>query len=352
MKLAVFLPNWVGDVVMATPAIRALRQGFPGASLTGVMRPYVADVLRGTDLLDDEVFYAPKGGDRSQRLWSVVRRLRAERFDAAVLFPNSLHSAGVAWLGGCRQRWGFARDGRGWLLTHPVPPRPRKDPYPVLLEYLRLVGTMGCPTSSTQMELAITKPDREAITQFWSKHPNVNPADGFVCLNTGGAFGSAKNWPIDRFTELAKEIRLRYRKTVLVLCGPAERESAREIARNAGLDRVLSLADETLSLGLTKVAIRDSQLLVTTDSGPRHFAAAFGIPTVALFGPTHQAWSDTFSPVATNLQASVPCGPCQQRVCPLAHHRCMDELSVESVMAAVEGVLGRRDVIPLKTRFA
>ena len=128
---------------------------------------------------------------------------------------------------------------------------------------------------------------------------------------------------------------------VLILCGPGERELAAQIARMAGRSGVVSLADQHLSIGLSKACVRRSQLLVTTDSGPRHFAAAFNVPVIALFGPTHIGWSDTHYSKEVHLQIPVDCGPCQQRVCPLGHHKCMTDLGVDRVYGAVSATLER-----------
>ena len=119
---------------------------------------------------------------------------------------------------------------------------------------------------------------------------------------------------------------------VVVLCGPAEREQAAEIARLAADANVASLGDVPLSLGLTKAVVRRLSLLLTTDSGPRHFAAAFGVPVVTLFGPTHVGWTETHFEKALHVQKPVPCGPCQQRVCPLGHHRCMTDLTPQDAV--------------------
>src|SRR5262249_37272973 len=120
-----------------------------------------------------------------------------------------------------------------------------------------------------------------------------------------------------------------------------ERDLAREIAALARRPGVFALADSPLSLGLTKACVRRADLLVTTDSGPRHFAAAFGRPVVTLFGPTHIAWTETYYPPAVHLQKLVPCGPCQRGVGPL-DHRCMTELTPAEVFAAAEGLLARQ----------
>jgi heptosyltransferase II len=161
-----------------------------------------------------------------------------------------------------------------------------------------------------------------------------------VCLNPGAAFGSAKCWPSEAFATLARKLVDQRGSQVLVLCGPAERELARQIATRAERALVHSLADYPLSLGLTKACIRRADLLITTDSGPRHFAAAFHRPVVTLFGPTHIAWTETYHPKAIHLQKSVDCGPCQLRACPL-DHRCMRLLTPTEVFNAATELLTR-----------
>jgi heptosyltransferase II len=163
----------------------------------------------------------------------------------------------------------------------------------------------------------------------------------YVCRNPGGAFGAAKHWPTASFAALARTIADKRDKSVLVLCGPAERDESREIVRQADHPLVDSLAEIPLSIGLTKAAVRHTRLLITTDSGPRHFAPPFGVPVVTLFGPTHIAWSETFYDKAVHLQLEVDCGPCQRRVCPLGHHRCMRDLGVSQVFEAADKLLNQ-----------
>jgi len=377
MKLAVFLPNWIGDAVMATPALRAIRERFPNAEVVGIMRPVIAETLAGSDFCDRVLLYNPRGKISDQRGWRFLQKLRAERCDTAILFPNSLRTAWLAYLSGARRRIGMARDLRGWLLTDRVTPKPKSTPHPALVEYLRLVervveqderGRMkdeGNPstfnlqpsTLSMQMSLGVTA---DAVAQ-WQRilaESGKRKADGqhssfilppssfpprLIAFNTGGAFGPAKNWPRESFVQLARRIVDELGHRIVLLCGPAERDDARWIAEQALRAEVVSLAEEPLSIGLTKAAIRGCDLLVTTDSGPRHFATAFGVPVITLFGPTHIAWSETFDPQAIHLQIPVDCGPCQQRECPLKHHRCMRDLTVEQVFAAVQTQLHRID---------
>ncbi len=345
MNLGIFLPNWVGDTVMATPTLRALRNHLgPAARITGILRPYLADVLAGTHWLDEQIFYNPRAKDRGLRSWSLLKQLRARQFDAIVLLTNSLRTGVLAWLTGARQRIGYVRYGRGLVLTkklyHPRSGR-RYTPTPAIDAYLELAYALGCPSESPRLELATLPADEQAADAVWRKL-NLPPGDEVVVLNSGGAFGAAKLWPAEYFAELAGRVARDHSLAVLVNCGPSEREIARQIVARAAHPRVVSLADEQLPIGLSKACIRRSRLLVTTDSGPRFFAPAFGVPVVSLFGPTHMDWSRTHFPREICLATPVPCGPCMKRICPLGHHRCMRELTVERVYAAVVEQLGQR----------
>jgi heptosyltransferase-2 len=341
MKIAVFLPNWIGDVVMATPALRALRDHFAGAQIIGIMRPYVADVLQGSPWLDQLIFL-DKRGPLSSRWPAVAWKLRRRRIDLAVVFPNSFHAALVAWLGGCRRLAGYRRYARGWLLSTPLEPvrddARRLKPSPVIDAYNRLVEAVGCPAPGYRMKLFTTRPDEEGADLIWQK-AGLDFFSEVVCLNPGGAFGSAKHWSVENFARLAQEFVDRRGAGVLVLCGPGEIDQARQIAGLANRPAVHALADlGPVSLGLTKACVRRTDLLVTTDSGPRHFAAAFNRPVVTLFGPTHIPWTETYFPKAIHRQKEVPCGPCQLRVCPI-DHRCMKELKPEDVFRAASALL-------------
>jgi heptosyltransferase-2 len=347
MKIAIFCPSWVGDMVMATPALRAVRRRYPEATIVAVVRPYVAGILDGLDLVDRRLLHDP----RPRTLWgspnpdvtagiSFGLRLRHEQFDMALLLTNTFRSAFWALASGARRRVGFDQRGRGWMLTDPVPAPSATIPQPVIDNYLQLAAQLGCDRITRQTELA-TSPEAEyQLREFW-KHRRLGEyaARGVICLNPGGAFGSAKHWPVESFAELAVRIATQLEKRVLVLCGPAERETARQIVELARHPAVVSLADERPSLALTKAAVRRAQLLVTTDSGPRHFAAPFDVPVVTLFGPTHTAWSETYYARSLHLQVDVDCGPCQKRVCPLRHHRCMRDLPVLWVFRAAASML-------------
>jgi heptosyltransferase-2 len=340
MKIAIFLPNWIGDVVMATPTLQAVRQHFSQACLLGVMRPYVADVLGGTNWLDRQFFYDPRSRDPALRSRFLVRQLRQERPEMVLLLPNSLRTGILAWLSGAKKRIGYAQYGRGPLLTDKLKFRKNKGrfaPASTMDSYLELAGLMGCRQTAFTPYLETLPKDERAADDIWHRL-KLPPGKQVVVFHNAAGWGgqaSAKLWPHEYAAELAHQLATRLGLSVLLLCGPRERAAAADIALRAAHPDVKSLADQPLSIGLSKACVRRSRLMISSDSGPRHFAAAFGVPVITLYGPTHTAWGDTHYAQAIDLQQQVPCGPCMRRTCPLGHHRCMRELTVDRVYKTV-----------------
>ncbi|HVU90512.1 MAG TPA: lipopolysaccharide heptosyltransferase II [Pirellulales bacterium] len=348
MKLGVFLPNWIGDVAMATPTLRALRRHYgPQARIVGIMRPYVSEVLVGTNWIDDRLFFDPRSKKPELNGRGFAKKLRRERFDTVVLLTNSLRTGFWAWASGAKQRVGYARDVRSIFLTHKLyAPMAGGEyaPQSTLDAYLQIAYALGCPKESPRIELATTEADERAADDVWRRLaiPTDKP---LVLLNSGAAFGASKLWPTEYFGQLARRIADEWGYPVLAMCGPREREIARQITTVADHPGVVSLADARLGddyplpLGLSKACVRRAALMVTTDSGPRHFAPAFDVPVITLFGPMPISLSETHFAKAVHLQHKVPCGPCLQQVCPLAHHQCMRDLSVDRVYQAVHAQL-------------
>jgi heptosyltransferase-2 len=348
------LPNWVGDVVMATPTLRALRELAGEGALVGVMRPYVADVLGGADWFDDTILYAKKSKHEDERpsvaaglRWPAVKqRLRNAKLDAIVLLTNSLRTAWMAYSSGAPERIGLAENFRSPLLTTRVylpRRRGRSIRFPPVIGYLQIAQAAGAAPQPPVMELSTTAADERAADAAWARL-GLAPDAVTAVINTGGAFGTAKDWLAIRFAQLAARLATQRGLSVIINCGPSERDAARWIAASARHPRVRSLADEPeLPLGLTKAVIRRARLLVTTDSGPRFFGVAFGVPTVTLFGSTGAESNLTYAPCETSVSLGLECQPCMARTCPLGHHRCMQDLTVNRVWAAIQERLGASD---------
>jgi heptosyltransferase II len=347
VRIGVVLPNWVGDVAMATPTLRTLRQHAPDAHIVGVARPYLTSLLDGTPWLDRVLPWEHKGRGRFGRTWRIVNQLRAERLDVLILFRATVLSGLLARFSRATYTIGYARRGLGWLLTNPIPPLHRgrgSAPVSAVDDYLNLLTPLGFAADSKQLELATTPANEAAADAVW-KRLALPPGDRVMLLNTGGAYGEAKHWPAEYCVSLALRAADEFGLTTLVLCGPQEREAAAAIENAARHPQVRSLAKEDVAFGTTKAIIRRSRLLVTTDSGPRHIASAMGTPTVVLFGPIDPRWSRNYQEQTIELSIPLDCAPCGQRNCPLGHHRCMRDLSVDQVLAAVGKTLERQSPV-------
>jgi lipopolysaccharide heptosyltransferase II len=342
-KIAVVLPNHLGDVVMATPALRALRRGRPEAEISAVLRAPLAGVLRGAPWIDrfvlHDIYRRPgKLGQLAARL-RVARELRGT--DVAVVLPNSFASSVLAFATRAPVRVGYARRGRGFLLTDAAPP-PREHGrfVPTAMEryYLDLVRRLGAPDLGTQVEL-FREPDaeRECDARFRALGLGARP---LVCLAPGAGFGPSKLWPLEYVAEVARALRADGADVALVH-GPGEGALADEIQERAG-GGVALLGGDAMSLSLLKSVLARAQLLVCNDAGARHIAAAFEVPTLVLMGPTAVGYTNLNLKRTKLLREPVECSPCQLKVCPI-DHRCMTRLLPARVLAEARAALTRTD---------
>jgi len=332
-RILVVLPNWLGDVVMAGPCLRALRGRYPDATIDLLGRPTAAALLDGAPWFDGFVPW------RTQRTrWrALVRRLRRPRYDLAVLLTNSFRSALVAWLAGARRRVGYRRSARGPLLSDLLSwPR---QPVPQIDAYLALAAACGCEQFSGRMELFVTPDDRraaEGAIAAMGSRPRV--------LVNPGSQRPSKRWPADRFAAVADALIDRRGADLSVVCGPGEESLARAVAA-AATHRVRVLDDPIVPLGGLKALIGQADLLVSNDSGPYHVARAMGTPVVAIFGPVGPEHTAAEGLPERAVYLDLVCSPCHKDRCPLGHHRCMLDVTVEQVTAAAEELLDAgRDV--------
>lgn len=342
MTIGIFLPYELGDLVMATPVLRALRRHFgPTARLVGFTRPQLARVLEGTPWLDEQWLLAPKAGQNESHDWSLVSRMHQQRFDTVLFLVRSFRATVLAWLGGAKQRVGYVRYGQGKLLTKKLewPHHHRNSgDDSMVAHYFKLAEAIGCPPGSSELELATVDRDERAADTVW--HSLGLRSDGRVLLmNPAGPKGSAKLWPVEHFGALARRVASELSHDVLILCGPKNREIARDIEKRAGHARVFSLADQPLDLGARKACIRRGRMMVTNETGERLIATAFGKPVITLSGPTVPKSSKLARGRSSNLSLELDCIGCLNRVCPLRHHKCMQDLSVNLVYGEVAKIL-------------
>lgn len=341
-SILVRAPNWLGDVVMATPMLRTVRETWPRARLGIVVTPGGAAVLEGLPWFDRVHVQRKKDVHRGLGgLRRFAAELRAERYELAVCCPNSFSSALLLRLAGIPRRLGWAYGGRGFLLSDRLVPEMkghRRVPRPMPAYYLDLARHLGCEVLDDATELATTPAgDEEAASFLASRGAADTPLVG---LNVGASFGPSKLWHARGFRHVAAALRDRRGLRPIVLCGPGEEALGREIEDAVGGD-VVRTSDVTLSIAGLKSVVKRLALLVTTDTGPRHFALAFDVPTVCVMGSTDPRMTDqprTRSEVV-RLEPALDCMPCHEKECPLKHHRCLEDLGAAPVLAAVERVL-------------
>ncbi len=344
MNVLVILPNWVGDVVMATPAFRALRRHFASDQITYLGRAGSLATLEGTPWADATLLdVAAGGGLRS--FWRLMRTLRQRHFDLAVLLPNSFRSALLARLGGAKRVIGYDRDGRGWLLSDRLAPLRDADGYvPVsAIDYYNAIADrLGASVDSRRMELPVTPSDERSAEALLAEC-GVDPARPIVMVNAGAAFGTSKLWAPARFAAVADALIQRHSAQIIINAAPSERTIAQQVAHAMKHPPAINFASRDNSLGLLKALMRRCRVLVTNDTGARHIAAASGIGVVTIFGSTHPDWTTIYYSKERIIRTTAACAPCQKKMCPNPagpqYHQCMISIGVEPVLAAAEELL-------------
>lgn len=324
-RLLVRAPNWVGDVVLSLPALRDVRRAFAGARLEVLASPRVAELYRAVAEVD--------GVRESGGLRADARALRGA-FDLALLFTNSFGTALAVARAGIPARWGYARDGRGLLLTRaprvPAAARGRSE-----AEYYRLLlGALGLPVSEAVDAHLDCPPEWAARGR---RLVGDDDGAGFVGIGAGASFGGAKRWLPERFAAVGELLARETGAGIVLLGSPAERQLAEHVAAGLPRARVVNLCGATGLAELVGVVAR-LRLLVCGDSGPMHLAAALGVPVVAVFGPTD--WRET-APLGERcrlVREPVACAPCKLRECPI-DHGCMRGVSVDRVLGAARELL-------------
>jgi len=344
-NILVVLPNPMGDAIMCIPALRRLRQSLPHTRITYMANPVVRAILDGVPWTDDWLDYNKSRVALCHM--PLLADLRRHKFDTAVVMPNSFRSALTVRLAGVKKRIGYDRDGRGILLTCPIPvPRLLERRAPISMgdyygfltdKAIELVLGATVPSNAkadNRLQLFTNENDRREIDELLH-HWSLTNEKRMVIMVPGGAFGPSKCWLPERFAQLADKLtEPRYR--VIISCAPndAERQIAEQITTLAERP-VYNLSDKGISLGGLKELIRRCCLMIANDTGPCHIAAAFNVPMVTIFGPTDPRWTVTGYDKEIRLRVDVDCPPCQKPTCS-RDHRCMTEITVDDVYAAAK----------------
>lgn len=343
-NILIWLPAPMGDAILCTPALRAVREHFDKANITFLASMVVRQALSPCRFCDEWLDISEKNA------FSLSRQLKKYKFDQVLLFKNSFGSALIAFLAGIPTRIGYARDGRGFLLTDRLIPAKLPDgkfkPLSMLDYYGTIAAWTGADTTDRKVELEISEQDK---TSLLTKLPNIENLNGpLIILVPGGAFGLSKCWPSERFARAADRLIEKHNATVIVSVAPndTERKIAGQIC-TASSNKLINLGDNPLTLGELKALFQKANLVICNDTGPRHIAIALGCKIVTMFGPNNPAWTLTGYKNEVQIVGKAPCAPCLEPRCKLTEHLCMESISVDHVCHAADELLSGKDGVAL-----
>lgn len=339
-RIMVRATNWVGDAVMTLPALEAIRENFPHSSITVLGKPWMLPLLEKHPAVDRVIILRKEGRYLTDlfEVIRVVREIRKQGFDLAVLFQNAFEAALLAYLGGAGFRLGYNTEGRGFLLSHRVIRNDEVLKVHQVEYYLSILRAMGWKAVSRDPSLYV---DKKYLNDAWRimDSNGIKKGDFLIGLSPGAIFGEAKRWPSERFARIGDWAVERWGARVVVMGSEKEMDICRGLS-DFMENRPVNLCGRT-SLGEAMGVISRCRFFVTNDSGLMHMAAALSVPTVAVFGSTDPVATGPRGPNTRIVKHDIECAPCLKSVCP-GDFRCMLSIEPEEVWDAMEAL--REDI--------
>jgi heptosyltransferase II len=343
-KILIRLPNWVGDAVMAIPALRELRRIFRASQITLAGRPWVLGLFEDEGLDDHTITIEDSNGalDRCARFLSETDRYRRERFDWAVLLTNSFATALAAWAGRAKKVGGYPTDSRKMLLDYAVPFQPGYKTLHQIKYYLNIAAQIEIAIAGRssvdfdRCEPRLDSPSDTTRGLELLERFGINAERGILAINPGATNSTAKRWPAERFASTADKFSDAYGFQTVIIGTAGDKPVALQVAESMRAQPTV-IAGET-SIADLKALLRCVRLVISNDTGTSHVAAALGVPTVVVFGPTEHVATRPLSDRAIVVRHDVECSPCMLRECPI-DHRCMMRVEVNDVYTAARRLL-------------
>ncbi len=337
-RILIRAANWVGDAVMTTPIVRAVRKNYPKARITVLAKPWVIPVYENNPYIDEVMVY-DNGGRHGKGLGTLrlSQDLRSRGFDLAILMQNAFEAALLAFLAGIPERVGYNTDFRTLLLNRSIPMDPALKKKHLIAYYIGILEGVGLRPDGMNPDLFISDPDNHFAEQFLHEK-GLGRGTPVIGINPGATGGTAKRWFPERYAELCRLLSEQYQTKILVFGGPADHELGEIIAGMSG-DSCINIAGRT-SLSQAFALIGTCDLFVTNDSGLMHAAAALGISQVAVIGSTDPVATAPFSDRSIMVRVPVSCSPCLKKECPI-DHKCMDLIQVDRVFQICKTILDR-----------
>ncbi len=328
--------NWIGDAVMTLPAVRAIRNTFPGARISVLAKPWVAEIFNICKDIDEViVFQSPGSHSGIAGKLRLAKELKARRFDTAILLQNAIEAAIITWLAGIHVRGGYNSDGRGLLLTHSVQRTEDVRKVHQIQYYLEMVKSLGCHSAEANVHLHPGNEYQLLSEKIFSEHVIVRQGH-IIGLAPGAAYGPAKRWFPERFAAVSDRLVEGLSAQVILFGSSEDRQTTDLVAKHAH-HPLINLAGKT-NLKEAIAVISRCSLFISNDSGLMHVAGALNIPTIAIFGSTNPVTTSPVGDRSIVIYKGASCSPCLKEICP-TDFRCMDAISVEEVCETANGLL-------------
>ncbi|HOJ42697.1 MAG TPA: lipopolysaccharide heptosyltransferase II [Syntrophorhabdaceae bacterium] len=329
-KTIVYLPNWLGDMVMATPFLKSLRTSFKG-EIWAIGKTKSISLYSGMNLFNR---FIPYDGKDVISFFNIVSTLKEIKFDMGLILPHSMRSALLFYLGGVKKRIGYDRNKRGIMLTVKV----KGGSYieSTVEHYLRILDTLNIERRETNPVLTVTEDEEHKYNERFGY-----AKERYVAFIPGAQYGPSKRWPISNFIKLADLICEKMGLKIYILPGKEETGLSEEIKHHVKDKNRVEIRH--LDIGELKVCLSKAVAVVSNDTGPRHISAALSVPTFVIFGPMDERYTDYPSTCTYKFIRNIPCRPCNKKVCN-KNLECLLEITPEDVYKKMEEIIGREKV--------
>jgi heptosyltransferase II len=324
-KTIVYLPNWLGDMVMAIPFLNSLRASLNG-ELWGIGKTSAIHIYNGLNIFDR---FMPLDSRWPIPLLDTITLVKELAFERGIALPHSFRSTLLFYLARINERIGYSRNKRGFMLTHRVPEDTALEP--TVEHYLKIIDVLGGKRLSDTPSLCITEDEEHKFDQN-----NMDINKPYIAFIIGAQYGPSKCWPTGHFSELADMIAEAYGMKIYVLPGKGEEELAREIFNGTARKEFIEI--KSMGIRDLKVCLSKASVVVSNDTGPRHISAALSVPTVVLLGPMDERYTQYPNNYTHGISKDIPCRPCNNKKCD-KNHECLKNISPKEVFLMLEKII-------------
>ncbi|OQY02464.1 MAG: lipopolysaccharide heptosyltransferase II [Desulfobacteraceae bacterium 4572_130] len=335
-KILIRAANWIGDAIMTTPVIRALKKNYPDSHVSILAKPWVVPVFDNNPYIDKIILFDDKKTHKKGfGFLRLAKDLRKYKFDISILMPNSFSSALITFFAGIPQRVGFNTDTRTLLLNKCVKLNPQLKQGHLINYYLGILKGVNLKTYGQDLDLFMTINEKKNAQKILKNH-QINIKKPIIGINPGATGITSKRWFPKRYAETAEKLAKIYNVKIIIFGSSKEKELGDYIAEKSG-NVCVNLAGKT-NLRQAFSLIEKCCLFITNDSGLMHAAAGFNINQIALIGPTNHIATAPLSSNTHLIQVPVMCSPCKKLICPI-DHKCMTKITSNMVIEKARIIL-------------